>query len=375
MATLTNTKVKDTYPLLLKVTSGLSSTLVNIEDGDGTSSALYLSTSTVGVDELSFTTAPSTSATATEALFVENGVAVSKTLGTSAFVDTVNLTAGSDILISGTYPNLTITNSRPDQTVSITGDTYNVIGGNYPSFTITSAITGTFKQFRGDLGVHAASSPNEDFTFFGGTGISTIVENTNQRVVINNDAPDRVVSITGTGGATVTGTYPNFTVDTSSIVGVHEEMFVGVPESPYALESGASQVVSFSAPDNTAENASYHFGTAPAKLSQPHPEYILNSSGSPQVIYIDMAAYVEVFSPNSDITYYLETNKGAGWNIKQQATRTKGTTGLQVDSFWGIFIINDGEQLRIRIESQSGDIILTPLTQIKFQVKEIGNII
>jgi hypothetical protein len=373
MATLTNTKVKDTYPLLLKVTSGLSSTLVNIEDGDATSSALYLSTSTVGVDELSFVTAPSTSTTATEALFVENGVAVSKTLGTSAFVDTVNLTAGSDILIGGTYPNLTITNSRPDQTVSITGDTYNVIGGNYPSFTITSPITGTFKQFRGDLGVHAASSPNEDFTFFGGNGIETIVENANQRVVINNTAPDQVVSITGSGAATVTGTYPNFNVDADT--GVHEEMFVGVLESPYNLGSGVTQTISFSAPDNTSETASYHFGKLPAQLSLPTPENILNSSGGSRVVYIDMAAYIEVLSPNSDIRYVLETNKGTGWVAKQSAIRTKGSTGIHVDSFWGIFIIAAGEQMRIVVESQSGGVIVTPMTQVKFEVKELGNII
>lgn len=373
MATLTNTKVKDTYPLLLKVTSGLSSTLVNIEDGDGTSSALSLSTSTVGVDELSFTTAPSTSATATEALFVENGVAVSKTLGTSAFVDTVNLSAGSDILISGTYPNLTITNSRPDQTVSITGDTYNIIGGNYPSFTVTSAITGTFKQFRGDLGVHAASSPNEDFTFFGGTGIQTIVENANQRVVINNTAPDQVVSITGSGAATVTGTYPNFNVDADT--GVHEEMFVGVPEIAYGLAPSTPEIIAFTAPDNTSPNTSYHFGKAPAQLSQPSPEYILNSSGGARVVYIDMAAYVDVQSPNSDITYRLQTNTGTGWVTKQEALRTKGTAGLHVDSFWGIFIVAAGEQMRIQVESASGDVIVTPLTQVKFEVKELGNII
>jgi hypothetical protein len=374
MATLTNTKVKDTYQYLLKLNSTLTSTLGVVEDGAGVDTGLHISTTGVGVDSLTFTTAPTTDNTVTDSLFVNgSNQVVKKRLGTSAFVDTVNLTAGSDILIGGTYPNLTITNSRPDQTVSITGDTYNVIGGNYPNFSITSPVNGTFQQFEGDTGVHAATSPNEKFVINGGTGISTLVENANQRVIINNDAPDQVVSITGTGATTVTGTYPNFTVDTDT--GVHEEMFVGIPESPYQLDAGVPQIIAFSAADNTTENSSYHFGKAPAKLTTPQNTVVFNGSGSPRVVYIDMAAYVDVLSPNSDITYRLQTNTGTGWVSKQEARRTKGTTGLQVDSFWGIFIVADGEQLRIEIESQSGDIILTPMTQVKFQVKELGNII
>lgn len=327
MATLTNTKVKDTYPTLLKLTSGsVGGGFTVVQDALANDSGLSLSTSGVGVSALTFTTQPATGSGETAALFVQgSGGVVKQELAGSAFTEP-NILAGAGISVSGGFPNYTVTNSSPDQTVSITGVDITVAGA-YPNFSLT------------------------------------------------NDAPDQVVSITGTGGASVTGTYPNFTVDTSSIVGVHEEMFVGMIESPYTLGAAAPQIISFTAPDNTSESHSYHFGTAPAKLSLPAPDNLLNSSGSSQVVYIDIAAYIDVLSPNSDITYRLQTNKGTGWVTKQEALRTKGTAGLHVDSFWGIFIISSGELIRIEIESQSGNVIFTPFSQIKFQVKELGNII
>lgn len=327
MATLTNTKVKDTYQTLLKTTAGnIGGGFTVIQDGEANDSGLSLSTSGVGVSALTFTTAPATDSTVNLGLFLNtNNEVVKREFAGSAFTNpTIN--GGTGITIGGGFPTYTVTNSAPDQTVAITGVDITVSGA-YPNFTLT------------------------------------------------NSAPDQTVAITGTGGATVTGTYPNFTVDTSSITGVHEEMFVGVIESTYTLGSGVSQILAFTSANNAREDRSYHFGTAPAKLSTPSNEVVVNSSGSSQVVYIDMAAYIQVQSPNSDITYRLQTNTGTSWVTKQEARRTKGSTGLQVDSFWGIFIIADGEQMRIQVESQSGNIDVTPMTQVKFQVKETGNII
>jgi hypothetical protein len=51
MASLTNTKISDTYPLLLKIeTNGIDGTLRSIEDGDGTASALQISTGAINVN-------------------------------------------------------------------------------------------------------------------------------------------------------------------------------------------------------------------------------------------------------------------------------------------------------------------------------------
>ena len=62
MATLTGTKVKDTYQSLLKLESGtLSSTYKVVEDGQGNDAGLKISTSGVEVEALKFTTDPSSS--------------------------------------------------------------------------------------------------------------------------------------------------------------------------------------------------------------------------------------------------------------------------------------------------------------------------
>ena len=52
-----------------------------------------------------------------------------------------------------------------------------------------------------------------------GTGIA--VDNTDPKnPIVTNDAPDQTVVITGSGGATITGTYPSFNVDTTNAQGV-----------------------------------------------------------------------------------------------------------------------------------------------------------
>lgn len=87
MATLSGNKVKDTYSSLLKLESnGVTSTLKTVEDGAGTDSALKLSTDTVEVSALKFTSEPTASTTELTALFVDsNNNVVSRDLASSAF--------------------------------------------------------------------------------------------------------------------------------------------------------------------------------------------------------------------------------------------------------------------------------------------------
>lgn len=51
---------------------------------------------------------------------------------------TVVLTNGTGITVTGTYPNFTVTNSAPDQTVALTAGTGVAITGTYPNFTVTA---------------------------------------------------------------------------------------------------------------------------------------------------------------------------------------------------------------------------------------------
>lgn len=87
MATLSGNKVKDTYQSLLKLeTNDLTSTLKTIQDGAGVDSAMKLSTDSVEVDALSFSTAPATAATELTGLFLDsNNVVVKRELASNAF--------------------------------------------------------------------------------------------------------------------------------------------------------------------------------------------------------------------------------------------------------------------------------------------------
>jgi fibronectin-binding autotransporter adhesin len=69
------------------------------------------------------------------------GISYDNTTGviTNAAPDqTVVLTDGTAIDVTGTYPNFTINNTAPDQVVSLTGAGTTSVSGTYPNFTITS---------------------------------------------------------------------------------------------------------------------------------------------------------------------------------------------------------------------------------------------
>ena len=122
-------------------------------------------------------------------------------MGTVTSVDAVGGTGisvtGGPITESGTF---TITNTAPDRIVALTGAGTSVITGTYPNFTITSN-----DQYTGTV-----TSVN----LTAGTGISVSGGpiTTSGAINVVNTAPDQVVSLTASGGTVITGTYPNFTI-------------------------------------------------------------------------------------------------------------------------------------------------------------------
>lgn len=72
------------------------------------------------------------------------------------------LTAGTGISITNASGSVTVTNSAPDQVVSITGAGTTVVTGSYPNFTITSN-----DQFTGTVTSVAASGGTTGLTFTG----------------------------------------------------------------------------------------------------------------------------------------------------------------------------------------------------------------
>jgi hypothetical protein len=121
-----------------------------------------------------------------------------------------DLTAGTGISITGA----TITNTAPDQTVSLTEGSNVTITGSYPNFTIASTDTNTTYTAGSGLSLvgttFSNSAPDQTVVLTSGTGISAT--GTYPNFTITNTAPDQTVSLTEGSNVTITGTYPNFTI-------------------------------------------------------------------------------------------------------------------------------------------------------------------
>jgi len=75
-----------------------------------------------------------------------------------------------------------------------------------------NASTGVLTVPKGADGTDASvTAANVTGVLTGGTGISIASNGT-----ITNDSPDQTVALTGTGATTITGTYPNFTIDSTN---------------------------------------------------------------------------------------------------------------------------------------------------------------
>ena len=113
-----------------------------------------------------------------------------------------SLTAGTGISLDVTTGDITVTNSEPDQTVTLTNGTGITITGTYPSFTIDCDIT----QYT-DTDARLALSAGTGISYDDTTGI------------ITNDEPDQTVTLTNGTDITITGTYPSFTIAYSGTAG------------------------------------------------------------------------------------------------------------------------------------------------------------
>lgn len=128
----------------------LSTTVTGLVKGNGTAISAasagtdYVAPGAITSSGLTMATArllgrTTASTGAVEEITVGTGLLLSGgSLSNSAPDQTVTLTAGTGISISGTYPSFTITNTAPNQIVSLTGAGTTVVTGSYPNFTITS---------------------------------------------------------------------------------------------------------------------------------------------------------------------------------------------------------------------------------------------
>jgi hypothetical protein len=169
-----------------------ASTGISVSGGPITTSGSITVTNTAPDQTVSIASGTGISATGTYPAFT-----VANTGVTSAV-------AGTGISVSGSTGAVTVTNTAPDQTVALTGAGTTVVTGTYPNFTITStdSTTGTVTSV-------AATA---------GTGISVTGSpiTTSGTLNITNTAPDQTVVLTAGTGISTSGTYPNFTITNTS---------------------------------------------------------------------------------------------------------------------------------------------------------------
>ena len=189
-----------------------------------------------------------------------NGLSGNVTTGAVTIVNTapdqtVIITGGTNIEITGSYPNFgvnytgtttiqgitgitgtsgvsasttdyvtTIINTAPDRTVTLSGGTNIGVNGTYPGFSISftgsiptqgitaiTATNGVSANTSNNTTTIINTSPDQTVTISGGTGITT--GGTYPNFTLVNSAPDRTVTITGGTNIQITGTYPDFGVN------------------------------------------------------------------------------------------------------------------------------------------------------------------
>ena len=143
---------------------------------------------------------------------------------------TVVITGSGDTTVTGTYPNFDISSDSGvtqivagnDISISPVDGTGIVTINSTSQGGVTSLIAGNNITLDPATGLGDVTITSADTIYTAGIGIDITNE------VITNTDPDQVVSITGTGAAVVTGTYPNFNVDVDIEQGeIQKDSFVG----------------------------------------------------------------------------------------------------------------------------------------------------
>lgn len=178
-------------------------------------------------------------------IFKNVAVAGQNTIVADTNNDTLTVAAGTGITLAtnDTTDTLTITNSAPDQTVAISSGTGINVTGTYPNFTVANTDTGSAQNIFKNIAVSGqstvvADSNNDTLTLVAGTNVTITTNATTDSITINSTGG-------GGGGATGGGTDKIFfengqTVTTSySIPSGSNAMSTG----PITINSGVTVTV------------------------------------------------------------------------------------------------------------------------------------
>jgi hypothetical protein len=155
-----------------------------------------------------------------------SGASSPVTLNSSTGTD-VTFTAGTGISLAATGTNTTITNSAPDQTVSITGAGINVVTGTYPNFTVT--------------GTEVDGSTSNELQTYGHAGTTTYTNTLSGGGGSWSITGAGIAAISQTAGAiTVTATEVDGSISNEGVLGIGAGS--GTSSTLLSTTSGANAV-------------------------------------------------------------------------------------------------------------------------------------
>lgn len=210
----------------------------------------------------------------------------------------VTVTAGTGLSISEAGNVITLTNASPDQTVSITGAGINVVTGTYPNFTVTGTeIDGSITNELQNLANSSTSTTHTttlsntggstQFVEGTGIGLGTTGTGLDGILTITNTSPDQTVVLTGAGITSITGTYPSFTITSTEVDGsVSNEGTLGIGSGSgtsstlLSTTSGANAVtINVSTGLSIAESTSANGGSITLTNSAPDQTVSITGAG------------------------------------------------------------------------------------------------
>ena len=196
-----------------------------------------------------------------------------------------SLTAGTGISLDVTTGDITVTNSEPDQTVTLTNGTGITITGTYPSFTIDCDIT----QY---------TDTDARLSLSAGTGISY----DNATGIITNDEPDQTVTLTDGTGITITGTYPSFTIDCDITQYTDTDARLALSAGTGISYDDTTGIITNDEPDQTVTLT----GGTDIAVTGTYPSFTIDFDG-----VIPIAADADT----AGILYGLTTDNVSGYNV------------------------------------------------------------
>jgi hypothetical protein len=156
-------------------------------------------------------------------------------------------------------------------------------------------------------------------TYTAGTGLTLV------GTVFSNTSPDQTVALTGTGATSVTGTYPNFTINSTDTNTVYADADVDVHINKSAANSG--QVLTWTGTDYSWTSVAGSYTDADARLAISGTTGLsYNSTTGVMTLNASVDDLLDVNSAGATLNQVLKWN-GAAWapSIDIDTTYTAGT--------------------------------------------------